>query len=70
MWEENRLHNCAKLNHMSNNKDFITIKRVPPTASSKRRYPIEVIVKAAKQVQEAIEKQEREERKYGRVIFT
>lgn len=55
---------------MSNNKDFITIKRVPPTVSSKRRYPIEVIVKAAKQVQEAIEKQEREERKYGRVIFT
>jgi hypothetical protein len=54
---------------MSSNKSFITIKRISPTSSSKKRYPIEAIVKAAKQVQEAIEKQEREERKYGRVDF-
>jgi len=54
---------------MNSNKSFVTIKRIPPTTSSRKRYPIEVIIKAAKQVQEAMERQQREERKYVRIDF-
>ncbi|MEK7163730.1 MAG: hypothetical protein AAB768_01140 [Patescibacteria group bacterium] len=51
---------------MNNKKSTTIIKRVPPAVSTRKRYPIETIIKAAKRVKEAIE---REEKKYGRIQF-